>query len=358
LVGQVQVDHRSRNDSANGHYPAIIERLIDAWTAAKSHQETLEGPYKIGIYWQGILDSEFDDLMDLVRSRDVDGLRRFLENIHRERCSDGLGGAYFDYVRLQRSRFYKYQFVNTWLKYYDAYKNMLGHEPVLDYSLVGNPVGLNQDGRIIPIEGIRHHYYATEILSLLKDVDAPVVCEIGGGMGGLASTVLSKAEGEVTYVIVDIPEVLLLASFMIMAASPEKTVLLYGEGPFSSQALSEYDVILMPNFMLPELGDGSVDLFFNSNSLTEMDRGTAEEYLRQIERAGRRYFLHVNHNVRLRWGSVAEEVGNMVGDEIVPSAHLFERVYKRPRVFGRLEDEVFYLIGRGRHFAYLYERKA
>jgi len=356
-VMEGMVDHRRPNEFTLARDREIIPRLIDAWTAAKAYQARLRGPYKIGAYWQSILDTEFAGLTKLTSMRDADGLQGLLENIHRERCSDGLGGAYFDHVRLNRSRFYKYQFVNTWYKYYAAYRESIGHDPVLDYPLIGNPVGLNHEGQIIPIEAIRHHYYATEMLSLLRDSDAPVICEIGGGMGGLSSTVLSKADRRVVYLMFDIPEVLLLASYMIMATHPDKKVMLYGEDKFDAQSLRDYDVILMPNFMLNELADASIDLFFNSNSFAEMDRGTTEEYLHQIERTGRRYFLHVNHNVRLRWESDGKQVTNMLGKEIVPSLSEFEMLYKRPRVFGRLEDDVFYLRGHGRHFAYLYGRK-
>ena len=102
----------------------------------------------------------------------------------------------------------------------------------------------------------------------------------------------------------------------------------------------------------------TVDLFFNVNSFSEMKKETVEEYVREIQTITRRYFMHINHNVRLRWsGGEGKEEENMIADEILPSSEAFKRVYKHPRLFSRLEDEIFYLVGKGRHFAFLYERK-
>ena len=344
-----------RSEVTDHQYISIFPRLLKSFDAAKRQQLNVPGPYQIGRYWQENVDKDFSELGECIRDRNVSKLRRILENVHRERCASGLGGAYFDYVRLKRNRFYKYQFVNTWYKYYNIYKEMMGHPAELSYPDVGNPVGLNVSGQVVPIEGIRHHYYAAEILSLLQDINDPVICEIGGGLGGLALKVCSDARHPLTYIILDIPEVLLLASYVLMTTFPEKKVLLYGDEPFGIGALSEYEIILMPNFMFPELQDKTVHLFFNANSFSEMKKETVEEYVSQIERVGRQYFMHVNHNVKLQWPGGGKEEVNMIADDIHPSKD-FKRIYKHPRVFARLEDEIFYLFGRGRHFAFLYER--
>jgi len=224
--------------------------------------------------------------------------------------------------------------------------------------MLGNPVGLYHDGQIIPIDAIRYHYHATQILSLLRDVSNPVICEIGGGLGGQAYKVLSNSDRPITYILLDIPEMLVISSYFLMAALPEKKVLLYGESPLDSGKLDQYDIILMPNFMLPQLGDETVDLFFNSASFSEMDSVTVEEYIHQIERICRRYLMHVNHNQKFVWHNHGKETHNMPSTQIRPAPGRFKRIYQYPELLllAREEDKSLYYYYKSVYFAFLYER--
>lgn len=60
------------------------------------------------------------------------------------------------------------------------------------------------------------------------------------------------------------------------------------------KVLDSYDIILMPNFMLPRLESLSVDFSINTISFSEMDYETIQEYLRQIDRTCRNYFYQEN----------------------------------------------------------------
>jgi hypothetical protein len=152
----------------------------------------------------------------------------------------------------------------------------------------------------------------------------------------------------------DIPEVLLISSYYLLLAFPEKKFLLYGEG----KPTSDYDIVLMPNFVLPQLADKSVDLFFNSCSFSEMDYNIVKEYLSQIERVSNKYLMHINHNARLVWYNGGKKITNMIADEVVPNPELFQLNYKRPRRFELLEDTfVIHWFYRARYYQYLYERR-
>lgn len=184
----------------------------------------------------------------------------------------------------------------------------------------------------------------------------PIICEIGGGLGGQAYKILSNSDRDLTYILLDIPEMLVISSYFLMAALPEKRFLLYGEGPLDSSKLDQYDVIIMPNFMLPLLGDETVDLFFNACSFSEMDSVTVKEYIRQIERICRKYFMHINHNAKFVWYDNGKEIVNMTGSEIRPDPVRFKKIYQHPRLFALLEDKLFYYYQKVGHFAFLYER--
>jgi hypothetical protein len=235
-----------------------------------------------------------------------------------------------------------------------VYRDLAGQEnPGLEFPAIGNPAGMPVANQIIPTEAIPYHYYALEIASVVRDIRAPVICEIGGGLGGQAYKTISAIGRRMQYILLDIPEVLVVSSYFLMTAFPEKKVLLFGETPDNTVV---YDLVLMPHFCFPELGSDSVDLVFNSNSLSEMRADTAGEYLKQIGRVCRRYFMHINHNVRFVWREDGIETTNMRAIDMVPDVSRFKKVYQHSRAFFKIDDQIFYWRHGARHFAFLYER--
>ncbi len=322
-------DHRLEAKTDSAEYTAIFKRLTDAYCKAKIDQENIAEPYKVGILWQRTIDNYCGDLITALRDGDTAKLQAVLENLHRERSSAGLQGG-SDYFNMKRRLIYKYLYLNTWYKFYNLCKEIEGGCPMVTYPMVGNPIGLYHDGQVISTDAFRFHYSATEVISLLEDMKSPVVCEIGSGLGGHAYAVLSNARHAVTYILLDIPEVLLQASYFLMAALPEKRFLLYGEEPLDSNKINQYDVILMPHFMLPQLGDKTVDLFFNQSSFPEMHSETVKEYLLQIERICRRYFMHVNHSTNAVWYEEGRKAVNVPGTQIIPDPKQFKKIYQHP----------------------------
>ena len=154
----------------------------------------------------------------------------------------------------------------------------------------------------------------------------------------------------------DIPEVLVLSSYFLMAAFPQKKFLLYKEGQQDFSKLEQYDVILMPNFVLPQLGGETVDLFFNQASFSEMDSTTVEEYLHQVERICRRYLMHINHNTKFEFKVDGVETHNMPCNQVIPSPNRFKRIYRHPWMFNKKPEEIRHR-GVERYIAFLYERR-
>ena len=113
---------------------------------------------------------------------------------------------------MQSIPFYRYQYAYTWYKYYQIYSSISNGKTHITFPNVGNPLGLYHEGNVISTQTIRYHYYATEIQSLLRDRTHPVICEIGGGLGGLAHATLSRSNSRVTYLVLDIPEMLVMSS--------------------------------------------------------------------------------------------------------------------------------------------------
>lgn len=357
LLKKGVVDNRNQLIISHPQYKTIFNRLSEAYYCAKKEQETVEKPYKVGKLWQNLLDIRFNKLSSALSDRDISAVKAILENFHREKCAEGAGAAFDDYYKMRKNPLYKYQFINTWYNYYHKYKEISNKDEELRYPLVGNPAGLYHNGQVIPLDALRYYYYAAEINSLLKNINNPVICEIGGGVGGQAYTIVTTCDYRAKYIILDIPEILLLSSYFLMTSLPDKKFLLHGESPFNSEAIEQHDIILMPNFVLPRLADQAVDLFFNACSFSEMDKITVKEYLSQIERISRKYFFHINHNIPfILHDDEGNEITNMKADQIIPDASHFKRIYKHPRVFARLEDRLFYFYHKAGHFAFLYER--
>jgi len=349
-------DHKPLVATGSDQYMTIFRRLLDSYNKAKIEQKNIDEVYQPSYLWQHILDCRFGDLIASIHNNNTIKLQVLLENFHREKFTLGSGGGSDDYYAIKENPLYRYQFLNTWYKYFNIYKEIAGDHYRLTYPMLGNPAGLYYDGQVIPLEAIRYHYYATEILSLLLNVKNPIICEIGGGLGGQAYKVMSNFESDSTYILLDIPEMLIVSSYFLMAALPEKKFLLYGEDSFDSGKVDQYDIILMPNFILPQLGDMTVDLFFNSCSFSEMDRITVEKYLREIERICRRYFMHINHTAKFEWCVDGKKYVNMPSTEIIPNQERYKKIYQHRRLFRRPEDEKFYSNTKSQHFVFLYER--
>lgn len=330
-------DHRLEVTLGGVEYDSILKRIIDAYQKAKEDQKKVNQPaYEVGIQWQHNLDHNYGELKTALSDYNIESLKGLLENFSRPK-------------RPTKQPIYKYLFINTWYKYYDLCRQVTGKTPVLTYPLVGNPVGLYHDNKVIPIDAIRFYYCATQMLLLLDGIDHPIIAEIGSGHGGQIYTVISSSQHPLTYINLDIPEMLVKATYFLMVAFPEKRFLLYGEGGIHPSNLKNYDMVMLPHFTLPQLGDETVDLFFNQRSFCEMGRSIVIEYIHQIERICRGYLMHINHNNKSQF----EE--NLPGTEIVPDPKTFKKIYQYPWMFNKPSDEINY---KGTDYiAFLFEKR-
>ena len=241
------------------------------------------------------------------------------------------------------------RFVNDILSDHSIWKDFVDGANISDACAppVGNPWGYLVDGSLLLPNSLRHHYWGAHVKNLLAGEENPIVAEIGGGYGGFAYSLLSSSR-QVRYIDFDLPEILLMASYYLMNAFPQKRFLLFGEAEnddaLTTEVIDEFDVILLPNFRLPQLGSNSVDLFTNTHSLSEMDYHTVAEYISQIVRTSKRYFFHVNSDQETLKGTGHVEVPS---SRFPIPADIFQRVYKSNSLWGG---------GGGRYREHLYQR--
>ncbi len=163
----------------------------------------------------------------------------------------------------------------------------------LDAPHVGNPWGYMFKGHLLYEPVFEYSYQAHYINGLLAHLNSPVVLEIGGGFGGLAYHLLRNRGKRLRYVGIELPEKMLLQAYYLRSVFPDSRIFSYDGSGWPKNA-EDYDVILLPNYVLPGVPSSYADMVLNFRSLPEMSLATITEYIRQIDRIGRLFFYHEN----------------------------------------------------------------
>jgi len=341
-------DHRKEKYHQKSN-PDHLRRIVSAYKAAKNSQGRAELPFEIRGLWAEWISINYKKLITALDDENYEDLAKIFENIFREQCTIGTGG-YDDYRRYKKilGGFYiKY----VWSKYRDMLCSLDFDIDKIDFPHVGNQTGVLINGKVIAHSTLRHAYHAVEMRSLLSDTPEANIVEIGSGLGGQAYQALLMNQKVSKYILFDIPEVAAISSYFLLSSFPNKKVRLFGEGLTSADSSEDYDIGIFPHFSINQLSALSVDLFYNSCSFSEMDGKSSKEYLSIIERAGRKYFLHDNHDTVFEFKNSDDSVSlNVIGSELIPDTELFKRIFKKPRVHGLPEDRSFV------HYEHLYER--
>ena len=342
-------DHR---ENLNHHKPKDkdIKRILAAYKKAKIDQINAKTEYQIKGNWKEWIDVNYKDLISLLDSNNIAGLGSFLENLFREQATIGTGGydLHVKYKSLLGNFYIKY----AWCKYRDILKKNNIDLKNFDFPYIGNQTGIFHNESIFSIETLRHIYFACSMKDLLENVERPNIVEIGGGLGGQAYQSIKCIKKDLKYLNFDIPEVCVLVSYFLLSAFPDKNIRLYGEGKITLDEGENYNIGIFPAYSIDCLSNTSVDLFFNSCSLSEMDRQTSLEYLSTINRTCKGLILHDNHDKQLKFiNTDGTSSLNLRSSDFLPSTDKFKLIYKRSRTHGLPEDYLF------KHYEYLYKSK-
>ncbi|MFN7980621.1 MAG: putative sugar O-methyltransferase [Vicinamibacterales bacterium] len=275
---------------------AITTRAFEAFQLSRADAPT-SGPYAIGRNWGNFLRASRPNFYAAVEKGDVDTIDALLADCLRNEMTTGTFGSGV-----------AYEAYNSWVAagsaivagvraQYNVWRYCVSNPDVarLASPPVGNPFGVWLDHGIVHANTFLNDCRAQFVTDLLAPVDRPLVLDLGGGFGGFGHQLLTNGSNAV-YVGFDLPENLIVATYFLMAAHPEKRVLLYQsrDQVLDARTLREYDIVLMPNFMLPQVPNRTVNLFTNFISLSEMDYASIAEYLRQVDRVTDGFFYHEN----------------------------------------------------------------
>ncbi len=354
-VAEGFADHRSAKNDSQETDRVIFDRIINAYQLAKTDQQEAAGHFAVRGLWAEWIEINYNSLIEGINQRDYTRLDSLLSNFAREQFAMGTGSSYDDFAQYKTSLFGGFYVKSVWCEYRDKLLDIDADLSNISHPQIGNPAGIRINGQVMPSETLRHAYNAHSIANLLQNISQPTIMEIGGGFGGQAYQTIERlrqiGNPFAKYLDFDIPEVLFVCGYFLLKAFPDAHIRLYGEGDVSAAETEEFDIGLFPHFTIDRVPNLSADLVFNSHSFSEMDGETSSHYLSIVNRVCRRYFLHINHEIRLTFKySDGTTSHNHLGSEMMPDEQHFKRIYKRPRVYGKPEDKPF------KSFAYLYER--
>jgi len=165
-----------------------------------------------------------------------------------------------------------------------------------------------------------HAYAAWRMHELLNGEQNGCVCEIGGGYGGSAYYAHQRSIRR--YAIVDLPVINVLQGFFLIKTCGPNNVHLYGEKN------EERAIHVLPYWMMREMPEKCFDLTMSQESLPEIERKNAEEYIRDIARTTRKYFLSINQECG---GSVGyKDFQHNIVPALVAEHGGFKRRYRFP----------------------------
>jgi len=159
-------------------------------------------------------------------------------------------------------------------------------------SAIGNPRRYSHvtdgDERLLNFDDLYHVYAAWQIrrfVEVLLENRAPdKILEIGAGYGNLAQK-LKSLFPKTKYVIIDLPEVLLLQHYYLSKNNPDyKIVNLVGDSGPSLDSVDDLDCdfLLVPFGMYGQI-DADFDVIVNNRSFGEMPKETLENYIEYIQ---------------------------------------------------------------------------
>ena len=132
---------------------------------------------------------------------------------------------------------------------------------------------------------IYYLYQISRSIDLLLSVENPTVVEIGAGFGSLIGKLKSQFPKS-RCILLDLPELSAVQTYYLFNSFPETNICLYddylkmGTKVFSN----EFDFLILPGWIIEEVGAEDADLFINMRSMMEMTYPIISYYFNNIQR--------------------------------------------------------------------------
>ncbi len=313
--------------AASPDEPAIAHRLIESYNRARRDDPGLAGGGRGGgdDVWTMLTDLCHREIADLLRRGDAKGVAAYLRDAHAHGLTHGITQGHVatpllrhrgDARNLEHSRFVdNLVSVAEYLGVLDvespeqhgqwaenlhespddlvAKVSAAAGVPVVPPQVMGSLLGIRTAAGVLSGRDLLALYAALRLRSVTTNakLELPTVCEIGGGLGGVAYyTAMMGGFGRHT--IIDLPLVNVLQGYYLLRALPGKVIRLYGES-----APTPAVVEVLPTFSF-DRDAGGFDVLFNMDSMPEMHPDYGLAYLRRARARAARLFLSINQEAR------------------------------------------------------------
>lgn len=335
--------------------PTKEDILLTSRLLASYEKACFDREYKIKLQnsdmWDFLEQGPHSDLINLLKKRDVKKIAYYLCNMSGMGATHGITQGTLEYRKITTESPYR-----RWLEMYNLDKLILLAE-ALGIITRKNPEQGESDLSItleemisqielclkIPIlppdiEGLLYKiktkkgsfhnrdimslYTAWRIKGILKEVKKPNVCEIGCGLGKTAFYAYEM--GIKRYTLIDLPHVNILQGFYLIKSLPAATIVLYGE----KESVKKDAIYILPDWWLGKEKYILFDLVLNQDSFPEIDKQVVANYLKDIKRLSRYYFLSVNQESRNTM--MIDGIKQNIVNELTMEVGGFELVYRYP----------------------------
>ena len=299
----------------------VCERLIEAFhrTAADDPDS---GPRRADV-WTDLGNAVHGEVLKLLKKRDVKGLAEYMRDAHSRNITWGITQG-IQMTAALRSRVDQQRAIGTeyldnlvslaeWMTLLDVesphqqgqwgeniqtdpqalvdrISERLGF-PIETPPAIGSYFGLLTRRGVVTGRDLAALYCAMRTREIADNlgIARPDVCEIGGGMGGVA---YYCARMGMPCTVIDIPMVSLLQGYFLLRALPDMGVQLYGEPESDANV-----VRLMPTYAFAD-PKREYDILVNQDSFPEMNPAYSIGYLQQARKNIKRAFYSINQEAR------------------------------------------------------------
>jgi len=240
-----------------------------------------------------------------------------------------------------------------------ALRSLAGDALIVPESPAMGGFGYNIGDRLFNVDTIKFYEVLIGmerggVMSAVRAIDRPVVCEIGAGWGGFIyqmKTLIPRA----TYVLVDFPELFLFSATYLGAMFPEARLLFVGtDGAASIDGWRDADFVFVPHSLSRLASTLPLDLTVNMVSFQEMTDTQVRSYAAMAAAAGCPLLYSMNRERSLynsELVSVSEALADWYTLTEVPVldtdyTSAFKKPPKTPRAVDPSEPRYRHLVGR------------
>ncbi|MEM1331315.1 MAG: putative sugar O-methyltransferase [Planctomycetota bacterium] len=275
-----------------GLHAEACERAAEMYRRCLAERDSVPTVFRPGGEWDRYI-AERSTLYEAIRSGDKTRVSDMLRSFWRNE----LGTIVKEYATFEqlsdREQPRAGRFMEMLPRNYAIWREIVRADPsALDIPAVGEPWGMEIDGRLVAPKATRYHALATQCAELVRGRDGERIAEVGAGYGGMAYFLL-RDHPEFSYADYDLPETLVIAAYALICSLPGQRVTLYGEKD-AAGVVGRPGATLLPNYAIADAPPRCFDLTVNTFSFSEMPAPTLSRTLDEVTRSTRGFLLHHN----------------------------------------------------------------